>query len=436
MEKRIYFVTLFSFYFLSCFSSPPVWIVDRPTSVEYWHGIGFANYSNSNDPKMLAKEYAIHEISSQIKINISSEMDIITSEYNGSIDNVITSVMNSRVDLLLPELEFIDSYRTDDGVYFYAKLNKGKYYRAVEKLRANAEMSALNYVIQSEKNFGKGSFYLIQKAWQEIFPFNDEPIEIKYDNRQYNLSTLIRQKQEEFNERISIIPSLNKNNIRTIIDRNNIIKIIVKDRETGKYLTGIPIKIDHNEKTTTLISDREGMIEYELDNYNEKSTFQVKFLLDHSTLIDDIEGVENILNPNKNIVSLKVNVIPAKVLLNANEKNLNKLMKNSILEPVIKDLLSGYVEFVEKKPDFYVNINSNTTVKTKSAEEGFPFFSYGDASISFKDAIDDNEFFNTSISNIKGGDFGSQRTAGIRAYDKMKPEIVRKLQDSLFEAGE
>ena len=46
-------------------------------------------------------------------------MDIITSDYNGSIDNVITSVMNSRVDLLLPELEFVDSYRTDDGVYFY-----------------------------------------------------------------------------------------------------------------------------------------------------------------------------------------------------------------------------------------------------------------------------------------------------------------------------
>ena len=70
---------------------------------------------------MLAKEFAIHEVSSQIKINISSELDILTTDVNGSIDNVITSVMNSRVSLLLPELEFVDSYSTDIGVYFYVR---------------------------------------------------------------------------------------------------------------------------------------------------------------------------------------------------------------------------------------------------------------------------------------------------------------------------
>ena len=102
MEIKKYLLSLFALYSLSCFSAPPQWIDDRPSNSEYWHGIGFVSYSKSNDPKMLAREYAIHEISSQIKINISSEMDIITSDYNGSIDNVITSVMNSRVDLLLP----------------------------------------------------------------------------------------------------------------------------------------------------------------------------------------------------------------------------------------------------------------------------------------------------------------------------------------------
>ena len=159
MEIKKYLLSLFVLYSFSCFSTPPQWIDDRPSNSEYWHGIGFVSHSKSNDPKMLAREYAIHEISSQIKINISSEMDIITSDYNGSIDNVITSVMNSRVDLLLPELEFVDSYRTDDGVYFYARLNKQSYHRAMERLRVNARDTALNYVMRSEKKFGKGSFY-------------------------------------------------------------------------------------------------------------------------------------------------------------------------------------------------------------------------------------------------------------------------------------
>ena len=44
----------------------------------------------------------------------------------------------------------------------------------------NAKEIALDYVIQSDKKFGKGSLVLIQKAWQEIFPFNDEPIHTIY----------------------------------------------------------------------------------------------------------------------------------------------------------------------------------------------------------------------------------------------------------------
>ena len=51
-----------------CFSSPPIWIDNRPNDLKYWHGIGFANHSDSNNPKTLAKESAIHEVSSQINI--------------------------------------------------------------------------------------------------------------------------------------------------------------------------------------------------------------------------------------------------------------------------------------------------------------------------------------------------------------------------------
>ena len=70
MELKKYLLSLYVLYSFSCFSAPPQWIDDRPSNSEYWHGIGFVSYSKSNDPKMLAREYAIHEISSQIKINI------------------------------------------------------------------------------------------------------------------------------------------------------------------------------------------------------------------------------------------------------------------------------------------------------------------------------------------------------------------------------
>ena len=436
MNLKKYLPLILIFLLFGCFSSPPVWVDDRPNDLKYWHGIGFAKYSESNNPKMLAKEYAIHEVSSQIKINISSELDILTSDVNGSVDNVITSVMNSRVSLLLPELEFVDSYSTDAGVFFYVRLNKDSYYKAMERLRVNAKEVALNYIVQSDKKFGKGSLILIQKAWQEIFPFNDEPIEVQYKNQKYNLFSLIRQKHEEFTDRILIKANIDKGEIRTIIDRNNSLTIKVLDEKTGKLLNGIPIQINQSGKNFTLISDRKGIIEFDLGTINEKSIFQVLFSLDYSKLFEDPNDAKNILSHLKNFGSIKIGVVPSKVLITSKEKNLNKLMKSPILEPVIKEMFSEYVEFVSSNPDFYLKINANTIVKSQTVEPGFPFFSYGNASVSLVDAENDQEFFVSNIADIKGGDFGSQRTAGIRAYDQMKNTIIQELRKNLLDLKE
>ena len=47
--------------------------------------------------------------------------------------------MNSRINLLLLELEFTDSYCNDIGVYFYVRLNKDNYHKAMERLSDNAK---------------------------------------------------------------------------------------------------------------------------------------------------------------------------------------------------------------------------------------------------------------------------------------------------------
>ena len=71
-------------------------------------------------------------------------------------------------------------------------------------------------------------------------------------------------------------------------------------------------------------------------------------------------------------------------------------------------------------------------VKSQIVESGFPFFSYGNASVTFSDSENNQEFFVSNLSDVKGGDFGSQRTAGIRAYDKMKKSIVQELRENLL----
>ena len=179
------FLILLCLFILSCSSSSPSWLNSRPQDPLFWHGIGYAAFDNNKNPNSLAKEYAIQEISSQIKVNISSEMNIVVTDFNGSIDNAVTSVMQSRVDLLLPELEFVGNFKDKSGIYFYARLNKSKYQAAMERLRENAKVTIINYLRDAENEFGLQSFKIIQKAWKEIIPFTDEPILVNIDAVSY-----------------------------------------------------------------------------------------------------------------------------------------------------------------------------------------------------------------------------------------------------------
>ena len=112
--------------------------------------------------------------------------------------------------------------------------------------------------------------------------------------------------------------------------------------------------------------------------------------------------------------------------------NLNKPIDNLILKPAIKRFFKDNVDFVLDEPEIQILIESNTIKKANRVDENFPYFMYGNASISLQNMRTKEEFFNSSISGVKGADFNSQYTAGIRSYDAMTKQIVSQLQDELF----
>ncbi len=419
--------TLLILIHLSCSTAPPPWVSSMPNDSEYWHGIGSSSLDNPNH-KALAKELAIHEISSQIKIYISSEMEIVTKEYNDSVDDMMSSVMKSRVDLMLPELELVGSYSSKHISYAYYRLNKEKYYTAMKRLRMNAKNTALAYIKDSDETYNVNSFYLIQKAWQEILPFSDEPIMVNYKNEKILLYSLIKQKLDEYNQRLVINGRLENKKIRTIVDRENAISIQVIDKVLKKPINNVPIKISLPTKHVTLISDKNGIVNYNFRGLMLASSFDILFQIDQGELLKDKSFIHGSLPMKQNIFSTTMNIVPSMVSIKSFEKNLDKIMKRKMLEPVIKKLFNNKVEFVIENPDFYIIIESNTFQKSERAGDNYPYFVYGNATISFKDAKTNEEFFNFVISDIKGADFSSQKVAGIRSYEKMETELISRLE--------
>ena len=431
MKKYIYKnLALFSVicFITSCSTAPPVWVDSYPQDKKYWHGIGFASYSNKEFTKAIAKEYAIHEISSQIKVNISSEMDMVVTDFNGSVDNVISSVMKSRVDLLLPELEFVGQYDAKKGLYFYARLNKAKYNAAMIRLRANAKETALGYLKEADQDFGVRSLKLVQKAWQEIVPFNDEPIGVVYDDQPFNLYSLIKSKLEEYANRIELEALVDKKRIRTFVDRENSITIRVKDKESGELISGVPVKVNLQDQDLTIYSESDGLIRYSLSGFSNATTLKMQFQLNNDELFKGLNKKGNILTLEPKISSVIINVVPARAVIESLEQNLDKTLSEPIIMIAIKEFFNNKVEFVKSRPDLFIKIDANTSKRSARVADNFPYFSYGNASIKFEDAKTNEIFFTASISDIKGADFGSQQIAGIRSYEKMAISLVSELE--------
>ena len=420
-------------FIISCSKTPPVWVDSYPQDKQYWHGIGFASHSNGEFTKAIAKEYAIHEISSQIKVNISSEMDIAVTDFNGSVNNVISSVMKSRVELLLPELEFVGQHNTKKGLYFYIRLNKVKYNAAMVRLRANAKETALGYIKEADQNFGVRSLKLVQKAWQEILPFNDEPIEVVYDSQPVHLYYLIKSKFEEYSNRIELEALIDKKTIRTFVDRENSIAIRVEDKESGNLIGGVPVELNIKDNNFTIYSDSDGLVRYKMSSFPYATSLNIQFQLNLDEIFKSLNTKENVLSLNSKISSVIINVTPARAVIESLEKNLNKTLNEPIIMIAIKESLNNKVEFVNTRPDLLIKIDANTSKRSDRVADNFPYFSYGNASVKLEDAKTNEIFFTASISDIKGADFGSQQTAGIRSYEKMAISLVSELEKELFD---
>ena len=253
-----------------------------------------------------------------------------------------------------------------------------------------------------------------------------------YKNETVLLYTLIKQKLEEFNHWLVIKGELENKKIRTLVDRENTLTIYVNDRLSNKPLANVPIKVTLPNGQVTLMSEKNGRIDYKFKGLTLASSFDILFQLDHKEVFKDLSLIKEILSMNKNVFSITMHIVPSRVLIKSFEKNLDKPMKRKMLEPVIKKIFNNKLEFVIENPDFYIIIESNTMQKANRMGNNYPYFVYGNAIINFKDSKTNEEFFTYVISDVKGADFGSQMVAGIRSYEKMEVELLSRLEEEFW----
>ena len=92
----------------------PEWLKNRPVRSKFYIGIGMAQKNNSaQDYHQVAKENALQDLSSEINVNISSNITVKLTENADRIQEELRSQIQTSTKASLEGYEMVDSWEND-----------------------------------------------------------------------------------------------------------------------------------------------------------------------------------------------------------------------------------------------------------------------------------------------------------------------------------
>jgi len=419
---------------LSCSNHPePSWISNQPYAEHYWFGIGSVEkpYSGS-DIREEARSKAISEIASQISVDISGSFEQVITENNFDLDKFAKSVIKTRAENNLPNIEIMDSYESKSRYFVLARLSQSTYYETIERKRQNAVKTVLGLLEKAESGFTAQSFTFLNEAMLEIAPYMDVPIQEEYpkgSGKFVNLYSYIKLLAHTLVGRISIVPERKELEIKLGLSSDVGLTVQIIDNQDKDPLINIPVlgNILENDLGGVVFSDGNGKCTFSIPALNGKTAIQY---MNYEVEIVELLGKSPLFGNLPHIHGHSIiKVIPPNLLVQIKEYNLGEETTNPYIVSVIMDFFATQfsANFVESNnADFIIRGNVNTrSVSDKPNDYGI-YQTFADATISISRGAGGEKIIEKSFNKIQGSDFNSQTESANQALKKLSEKITKE----------
>lgn len=193
--KRLSLLFLLFLTFILAFSQEkPDWVKKHPLDDLSYVGVGMAKLSEEQYTQK-AKERALVDLASGIKINVSSNSLLKVVENNGDINESFMQSSSFDVNTDLSMVKVIDSWQGDGEYWVYCELNRFDYEEYVESVRRKAIEDGFGYWYKAEAYIENGDIMtgmdLLAKAWSSIEPAIFYDLRCTVEGKTINLATEI-----------------------------------------------------------------------------------------------------------------------------------------------------------------------------------------------------------------------------------------------------
>src|SRR6185436_7304031 len=105
----------------------PSWLSVKPQTEAYYVGIGHGIKSGTNNYVQEAKKSALEDITSEIKVNVSSTSVLTQIDQNKEFREKYEQMIQTTAADELEEFETVDSWEDDKNYWIYYRLSKQRY---------------------------------------------------------------------------------------------------------------------------------------------------------------------------------------------------------------------------------------------------------------------------------------------------------------------
>ena len=415
----------------------PDWLSAKPIQDRYYIGIGHSVKDGTNNYIQSAKNSALEDIISEIRVTVSSTSVLSMIDANKEFQERYEQIIKTTVSDELQEYEQVGAWEDDQNYWVYYRLSKQRYKEIKDEQKRNAVTLALDFFSKAKQAERAGDdvlalgFYF--KGFGAIEKYLAEPIRLEYEGKEILLTNEIYASIQQQLDRMELIANPSEIMLnRRVTSGTETVNVSAVYKGSKNPISGLPLKAYFEKGAGDVFPE-----------YKTDASGQSKILLTKISSKDIEQTVAvkvNMLNfagenasPIYALISEKMVVPKVNILLKvqrpivyitSDEKTLGVNKSNEQITNRVKNFLtsSGF-EFTnsKEKAELWMDILANSE---KGAVSGSIYITYVTAVIKVVSLSGNKEIYATTLDRIKGYSLDFERSS--QEADNKSLEILEK----------
>lgn len=408
----------------------PDWLGAKPMQDRYYIGIGHSVKDGTNNYIQSAKNSALEDLISEIKVTVSSTSVLSQIDANKEFQERYEQIIKTTASDELQEYEQVDTWEDAQNYWVYYRLSKQRYKEIKDEQKRNAVTLALDFFTKAKQSERAGDdvqalgFYF--KGFGAIEKYLGDPIRLEFEGKEILLTNEIYASIQHLLDRIQLManpPGIMLN--RRVASGTETVLVTAVYKGSTKPVTGLPLKASFEKGAGDVFpeykTDASGQSKILISKISSKDLEQtvgvkvdlLNFAGANASPIYSLVA-ERIVTPR---VDILLKVQRPLVYITSDEKTLGVDKANEQITNKVKNFLtrSGF-EFTDNrgKAELWVDVNANSE---KGAVSGSIYITYVTAVIKVVELPSNKEIYSTTLDRIKGYSLDYERSSQ-EAYNK------------------